>query len=129
MAEQDSFYPAKRMPRLERPPVPFAWSSLSPDDTRLFLEDLDLWVGWLVERYRLDHRIVPECWRQHPELIEELSALHLAWQGSFALTANHDAPLLWHEHFANACQRIADWVARTGCRSGEHRDRGFYGMP
>ena len=40
-------------PRLDRPPVPFVWSSLSPDDTQLFLEDLDLWVGWLVERYRL----------------------------------------------------------------------------
>lgn len=123
MAEHDFFYPAKQLPRLERPPVPFAWSSLSSDDTQLFLEDLDLWVGWLVERYRLDHRIVPECWRQHPELIEELSALHLAWQGSFALTANHDAPLLWHEHFAAACQRIADRVARTGCRADAHRSR------
>ena len=121
MVDHDSFYPAKRLPQLERPPVPFAWSSLSPDDTQLFLEELDLWVGWLVERYRLDRRTVLDCWREHPELIEELSALHLAWQGAFALTSNHDAPLLWHEHFANACQRINDWVARTGCRPGEHR--------
>ena len=121
MAEHDAFYPAKQSPRLDRPPVPFIWSSLSRDDTQLFLEDLDLWVGWLVERYRLDRRIVPECWRLHPELIEELSALHLAWQGSFALASNYDAPLLWHEHFAQACQRIADWVARTGCRPGGHR--------
>lgn len=44
MAQQDSFYPAKQMPHLDRPPVPFIWSSLSPDDTQLFLEDLDLWV-------------------------------------------------------------------------------------
>ena len=121
MTEHGSFYPAQQLPRLERLPVPFAWSPLSPDDTQLFLEDLDVWVGWLVERYRLDRRIVPECWRLHTELIEELSALHLAWQGSFALTANHDAPLLWHERFANACQRIADRVARTGCRPGNHR--------
>jgi hypothetical protein len=123
MAEPDSFYPAKQPSRLERPLVPFAWSSLSPTDTALFLEDLDLWVGWLVERYHLDRRTVPECWREHPELIEELSALHLAWQGSFALTANHDAPLVWHEHFANARQRIAELVARTGCRPDSHRRR------
>ena len=121
MTEQDAFFPARRLPRLERPPVPFIWSSLSPRDTQLYLEDLDLWVGWLVERYRLDRRTVPECWRLHSELIEELSALHLAWQGSFALTANHDAPLVWHEHFAHACRRIVDWVARTGCRPGAHR--------
>ena len=76
---------------------------------------------WLADRYRLDHRTVPDCWQQHPELIEELSALHLSWQGSFATTAPHDAPLLWHERFALARARISDWVARLGCRPGHHR--------
>ncbi len=66
-------------------------------------------------------RLVPPCWRQHQELVEELSALHLAWEGSFGLTAAHDAPLLWHERFAKARARIGDGVARTGCRPGGHR--------
>jgi len=32
-----------------------------------------------------------------------------------------DAPLTWHEHFHHTRTRLAEWVARTGCRPGEHR--------
>ena len=122
MVEHDGFYPPQLAQQPVDPPVPFAWAAQTADDTVVFLEELDLWVGWLTDRYRLDHRIVPACWAQHPELIEELSALHLSWQGSFATTAGHDALLLWHERFAHARTRIADWVARTGCRPDNHRD-------
>jgi len=121
MPTPDTFYPPQQLEQPTMPPIPFAWSAQSPDDEQLFLEALELWVGWLVGRYRLDHRLVPDCWPQHPELVEELSALHLAWEGSFAITAMHDAPLLWHERFAGARQRLSDWVARTGCRPGGHR--------
>ncbi len=55
--------------------------------------------------------------------VAELSALDLVRDGSFSVTAGHDAPLLWHERFANARQRIADWVARTGWRTGSRRGR------
>ena len=123
MSTPDAFYPPRRLQQPVMPPTPFAWAALTPDEERLYLEGLELWVLWLVERYNLDHRVVPPCWRQHPELIEELSALHLAWDGSFSVTAAHDAPLLWHERFANARQRIGDWVARTGCRPDAHRGR------
>ena len=121
MPTPDTFYPPQQLEQPTMPPIPFAWSAQSPDDEQLFLEALELWVGWLVGRYRLDHRLVPDCWPQHPELVEELSALHLAWEGSFATTAMHDAPLLWHERFAAARQRLTDWVARTGCRPERHR--------
>ncbi|GAA3819263.1 hypothetical protein GCM10022273_32300 [Cellulomonas soli] len=87
------------------------------------LEELDLWVDWLIDRYRLDQRVIPPCWHEHPELLEELAALHLAWQGAFASTAAPDAPLHWHEHFAAATSRLGDWAARTGCRPRGHRPR------
>lgn len=124
MSKPDTFYPPPRLQQPSTPPVVFAWSAQSTDDTLLFLEDLELWVGWLADRYRLDHRLVPDCWRQHPELVEELSALHLAWEGSFSITASYDAPLLWHERFANSRVRISEWVARLGCRPGSHRSAG-----
>jgi hypothetical protein len=104
------------------PPIPFAWAAQTPRDEELLLADLRRWVVWLVERYPLDHRTVPDCWPQHAELIEELSALHLAWEGAFATTAPPDAPLQWHERFATARQRLAEWVSRTGCRPGSHRE-------
>lgn len=119
----DLFYPPRVLTQPNTLPVPIVWSAHTPADQALFLEELDLWVDWLTDRYRLDHRTVPNCWREHPELLEELSALHLAWQGAFATSAAPDEALRWHEHFAAAGLRLNDWVARTGCRPGAHRSR------
>jgi len=80
-----------------------------------------VWVGWLVDHYSLDRRHVPQCWAEHWELVEELSALRLAWEGAYATTAHADAPLAWHEHLRLSRERLVDWVSRTGCRPGEHR--------
>lgn len=124
MTRRDPFYPPPQLDQPGEPPIVFAWAAQTPDDTELLLEELDLWVAWLVDRYRLDHRVVPDCWAHHPELIEELSALHLAWQDSFATTSRADAPLQWHEHFTAARERLNDWVARTGCRPDSHRPGG-----
>ncbi|WP_051640318.1 hypothetical protein [Cellulomonas sp. URHE0023] len=120
--QKQAFFPKRVLTAPIGPPTPIVWSAFSPADQELLLEELDLWVTWLVERYRLDHRIVPPCWTQHGQLIEELSALQLAWQGAFASSAVADAPLNWHERFAVARQRIADCVSRTGCRPDAHRE-------
>lgn len=118
------FHPQPLLAQPTTLPVAIVWSAHTPDDQALFLEELDLWVDWLVDRYNLDHRTVPACWKRHGELIEELSALHLAWQGNFSTSADATGPLHWHERFAVARERLGDWIARTGCRPGEHRDRG-----
>lgn len=121
-AQNQAFFPKRVLMAPIGPPTPVVWSAFTPADQELLLEDLDLWVTWLAERYRLDHRVVPPCWSQHGELIEELSALQLAWQGAFSASAVADAPLNWHERFAIARQRIVDWVSRTGCRPDAHRE-------
>jgi hypothetical protein len=120
---EDSFYPPRLLVQLTSMPVPIMWGAHTPRDQALFLEELDLWVGWLVDRYGLDQRVVPGCWAEHPELIEELSALHLAWETAFSSSANADEPLRWHERFDVARSRLSDWVTRTGCRPGAHRAR------
>ena len=113
--------PPRRLTQPVGPPPPILWSAHTPDDQEAMLAELGAWVTWLTDRYRLDHRTIPACWAAHPELIEELSALHLAWQAADATLAYADAPLTWHEHFALARTRLTDSVARTGCRPGEHR--------
>lgn len=105
------------------PPQPIMWSAYAAEEQRHLLEGLEVWVGWLVNRYSLDGRYVPECWAKHWELIEELGALHLAWEGAYATTSHSDAPLAWHERFGATRARLAEWVARTGCRTTEHRPR------
>lgn len=103
------------------PPQPIMWSAHTREEQSHFLEGLDAWVTWLVDHYRLDRRYIPECWTKHWELIEELSALQLAWEAAYATTSHGDAPLAWHERFGLARTRLVEWVARSGCRPGEHR--------
>ena len=103
------------------PPLPICWSALTQTEYDQQLQALGDWVDWLHARYQLDHRVVPPCWAQHGELLEELSALRTAWLTAYAITARGDAPLDWHSQFAGARQRLTDWVARTGCREREHR--------
>jgi len=105
------------------PNDPICWPRLDDAHALETLEELTDWVQWLTNRFTLDHRTVPHCWDQHGPIIEELSALYTAWQTAYAQTADGDAPLAWMNQFAAARHRLADWVARTGCRPGEHRAR------
>jgi len=115
------FLPRRSLVQAQFPPQPVCWPALEDDEQATRLEELDDWTRWLVNRYALDHRVVPACWAEHGAILEELSALHTAWQTAYAQDAKGDAPMEWHTHFALARQRLTDWVSRTGCRPGEHR--------
>ena len=115
------FFPEAVLQQPFGPVTPTCWPAHTPEEQQALLEELDVWVSWLVDHYSLDRRHVPECWAQHWELVEELSALRLAWEGAYATTAHADAPLAWHERFAASRARLAEWASKTGCRLGEHR--------
>ncbi|EYR62528.1 hypothetical protein N866_07795 [Actinotalea ferrariae CF5-4] len=123
-AADDVFFTEPVMNQPVGPPMPIMWTAHTPDERRHRLADLDVWVTWVVDHYKLDRRYIPECWTKHWELIEELSALHLAWESAYATTSRADAPLAWHERLGAARLRLADWVARAGCRPGAHRAAG-----
>lgn len=117
----DPFFPSTELLQPTSLPIPIVWAAHTGSETELLLEELETWVTWLISRFHVDHRLVPSCWQAHTEVLEELSALHLAWQGAYATTAAPDSPLRWMEQFASARARLGEWVSRTGCRPGEHR--------
>src|SRR5699024_12522578 len=63
----------------------------------------------------------PPFWHHHPELVWELSALHLHWLCAYDPDQNGSAPLGWHRAFAAARQRLRDWAPASGTRL--ERDR------
>lgn len=121
MSDDNAFLAEPHVAQEAFPPVPVCWPVLTASESQEQLDALTDWTRWLADRYALDHRTVPPCWSRHGALLEELSALRTAWLTAYAVTSAGDAPLDWHAHFAAARQRLADWVSRTGCRSGEHR--------
>ena len=82
-----------------RSPAAWSWRDLGPGASEQLRDELSLWVGWLRSRYPLARK-VPPCWPEHPELVEELTALWLAWQYAYE---ERDAPLTaaadWHDRW------------------------------
>ena len=103
------------------PPHPINWNLLTADDLEQELLELNRWVDWLRHTYGLPASVIPPYWHRHPELLWELSALHLHWLCAYDPDQNGSAPLGWHRDFADARQRLRDWV--TACGTRLDRDR------
>ena len=73
-------------------------------------------MDWLRRTYGLGASVIPPFWHHHPELVWELSALHLHWLGAYDPEQNGSAPLGWHRDFSDARLRLRDWVAASGTR-------------
>jgi hypothetical protein len=103
------------------PPHPVNWNLLTADEAEVEWIELNRWVNWLRRTYGLPASVVPPFWHRHPELVWELSALHLHWLCAYDPDQHGSAPFGWHRDFADSRQRLHDWVAASGTRL--ERDR------
>lgn len=79
-------------------------------------------VGRLAsETYGLPASVVPPFWHRHPELLWELSALHLHWIACYDPDQSGSGPVAWHADFAACRDRLRDWVATCGTRLDNDR--------
>lgn len=108
-------------PLIPEPPHPINWNLLTADEAEAEWLELNRWVDWLRHTYGLPASVVPPFWHRHPELLWELSALHLHWLSAYDPEQNGSAPLGWHRDFADARQRLRDWIAASGTRLDRDR--------
>lgn len=106
---------------LEEPLGPINWNTLTGDEAEAEWLDLNAWVNWLRGTYGLPPSIVPPLWHRHDELVWELSALHLHWINCYSPDASPSAPVGWHRDFADARNRLREWVAACGTRIDRDR--------
>jgi hypothetical protein len=106
---------------LPEPPHPINWDLLPPEDAEREWWVLDDWVNRLRHRYGLPVTIIPPYWHRHPELVWELSALHLHWLGAYDPEQDGSAPISWHTDFAAARERLRDWAASAGTKLDNDR--------
>jgi hypothetical protein len=75
------------------------WRTLGPAGREELWTRVKSWVEWIRCRYPLSRRI-PPCWADHTEIVEELTALWLAWVNAYE---SGDAPLTsaadWHDRW------------------------------
>lgn len=106
---------------LPGPPKPINWNLLSADDLEQEWLVLNRWVDWLRHTYGLPASVIPPFWHRHPELLWELSALHLHWLGAYDPEQNASASIGWHRDFADSRQRLREWVATSGTKLDHDR--------
>lgn len=117
----DDDLPPAASSTLPEPPHPVNWNLLGADDAEQEWLALNEWVTWLRRTYGLPASVVPPAWHRHPELVWELSALHLHWLGAYDPEQGGSAPLGWHSDFAEARERLREWVAASGTRLDRDR--------
>ena len=103
------------------PPRPVNWNLLTAEEAEVEWIELNKWVNWLRRTYGLPAPVVPPLWHRHPELVWELSALHLHWLCAYDPDQHASAPIGWHHDFTDARQRLHDWVASCGTRLDKDR--------
>ncbi|GAA1519298.1 hypothetical protein [Nocardioides humi] len=108
-------------PAMSEPPHPINWNLLTADEAEVEWLELNAWVNWLRRTYGLPVSVIPPAWYNHPELVWELSALHLHWLCAYDPDQNGSAPLGWHRDFADTRQRLRDWVAASGTKLDRDR--------
>lgn len=103
------------------PPHPVNWNLLTAEEAEAEWAELDRWVTWLRHTYGLPASVLPPFWHRHPELVWELSALHIHWLCAYDPEQNGSAPSGWHRDFADTRARLRDWVAASGTRLDRDR--------
>lgn len=103
------------------PPHPVNWRTLSAEDAAFEWLALDEWVNWLRREFGLPAAVVPPAWHRHPELVWELSALHLHWLSAYDPAQHASAPIGWMTDFHAAQLRLREWVALSGTRVDRDR--------
>ena len=101
---------------------PVHWPSLTEDETRDRMRELNEWVHDLVRRFALEPRVIPPCWAQHPALVEILSALRDHERADYADTASPTAAMDFLRALHDAQLFLADHVSKTQCSVAGHRD-------
>jgi hypothetical protein len=92
------------------------WATLSADRAKDEWASLDAFVDQLRADYGLPPTIIPPLWHRHWELVWELSALHTYWRHAYAPDAGGTQPLMFHRFFAEARNRLREWVATCGSK-------------
>jgi len=102
-------------------PDNWCWQSISEDEALEQWRHLAAWVGWLRGRYPIAEQL-PGCWWRHSELVEELTAVWLAWHGAYTDPRGHPgAPVDFHDRvLPSFLGRVRRWGVQC---LDEHRPR------
>ncbi|PDQ35199.1 MAG: hypothetical protein B5766_07735 [Candidatus Lumbricidophila eiseniae] len=106
------------------------WRALTADaelhadaDTKIFVTWLELreWVQWLVVRFQIDPSRIPNCWAEHGNIVEELSALWADWQFIYeGQNFRVGAATIWLHSLSMMLDRVKSHGGAASCTINDH---------
>ena len=90
------------------------WPILTTDEATEEWPKLLAWVELLRVRFPNALRL-PDCWWQHNDLVEALSALRDCERACYAPDAPSTGPVDWHRAFRDMEARMEVWIRRFTC--------------
>jgi hypothetical protein len=108
-------------------PRSVVWPDLDERSAAAEWRHLGKWVDGLLARHPMHRRVMRPCWRAHLDVVDELCALRVAWQGAYRSTEpSPTAAVDWMTRWLPATMaRIEIEFAHAGCTAGRepvHRD-------
>lgn len=97
------------------------WAELDADTANARWSDLDDWVtNHLLARHKHHTRTLRACWRRHPDVVDELTALYVVWTDAYrnphcTPTAAADYHRRW---LPDAMAAIDKAFTADGCTAG-----------
>lgn len=115
---------------------PGGWTAFALDPARVEADQKRLdarmlklrrWLQWAHPRLFVPSLPdpLPQCWPNHPGVVEELLALYAAWSAAYAGKEPGEAAIAWHDRWLHPClHRIWTVYGLNSCaREGRHEDR------
>lgn len=114
-------------------PSRWAWQHATADQASWLWSGLVPWVRWLIDTYPTQTRDLTPCWHQHPDAVEELTAIWAAWREAYHGADQDSSDLAhWHDRwFPDATARLTGPTGiLTGCAHAKaHRMPNTSGAP
>jgi hypothetical protein len=111
----------------ESTPASVCWPDLDERSAAAEWRHLGKWVDELLARHPIHRRVLRPSWRAHTDVVDELCALRVAWQGAYrSPEPSATAAVDWLTRWLPASMaRIDLEFNHAGCKAGrepEHQD-------
>lgn len=107
-------------------PKPVRFYEMDNEELRRVISELNEWVRWLVEEFKIPSKEIPPCWYKHHAVLEELQALYSLYLVNFHEAQSAAASIQFMVNLSMSRPRLAEWISHTGCTVRDHKPSGPY---
>jgi hypothetical protein len=99
------------------------WPDLSPAEAKTSWTWLTSFVeGVLVPRYAVHREVLLPCWRQHGDVVDELTMIAGKWREAYTGDTSLPAAAEWLDRWLpGGMRRVREALSAAGCKQHEHK--------